>query len=100
MKHNAKSTIIKPTQRKPIKPVSDKRAKQKAAYLIARKVFLMEDDNKYCPVTGEPTTEIHHTNGRENERLLDRKYWIAVSRKGHQYINANPKEARAKKWMI
>ena len=83
-----------------IKPVSDKRAKQKAAYLLARNIFLMEDCNRYCPVTGKPTTEIHHTNGRENERLLDRKYWIAVSREGHLFIHSNPKEARQNGWLI
>ena len=91
-------TIIKPPTR--IKPVSDKRAKQKKAYLLARKVFLMEDCNKYCPVTGKPATEIHHTNGKENDRLLDRKYWLAVSREGHVYIHANPIEAREKGWLI
>lgn len=100
MKHNAKNTIIKPTQRKPIKPVSDKRQKQKSAYLLARKIFLMEEANKYCPVTGKLATEIHHTNGRTNERLNDRQYWLAVSREGHQWIHDNPEEAREKGWLI
>ena len=98
MKVPNKNTIIKPP--KPIKPVSDKRAKQKKAYLLAREVFLMEDCNKYCPVTGKPATEIHHTYGKENERLLDREYWLAVSREGHVYIHTNPIEAREKGWLI
>ena len=107
MKHNAKQLAENSTYgaipKKPptrIKPVSDKRAKQKATYLLARKVFLMEEENKYCPVNGSLATEIHHTNGRENERLLDREYWLAVSREGHQWIHANPIEAREKGWLI
>lgn len=83
-----------------IKPVSDKRKKQNTAYKLARDIFMMEEDNKFCPVTGHPTTEIHHMNGRSNERLLDREFWLAVSREGHQLIHANPELAREKGWLI
>jgi hypothetical protein len=95
---DAKKLNKKPQPR--IKPVSDKRKKQNSAYLLARKIFLMEDDNKYCPVNGSLATEIHHTNGRSNERLLDREFWIGVSREGHQWIHANPEEARKNGWLI
>jgi len=95
---DAKKLNKKPQPR--IKPVSDKRKKQNSAYLLARKIFLMEDDNKYCPVNGSLATEIHHTNGRENERLLDREYWLAVSREGHIWIHEHPEEARENGWLI
>ena len=89
-----------------IKRVSDKRAKQETAYLIANKTFLMEERNKFCPVMAKlygktiPTSEVHHINGRENERLLDMEYWIAVSREGHQWIHSNTDISREEGWLI
>jgi hypothetical protein len=92
-------------QKQPIKKFSDARAKRNAAYLIANKAFLMEEENQFCPVMGlifnktVRTTEVHHTNGRENDRLLDRTYWLAVSREGHQWIHSNPKIAYEQGWL-
>lgn len=94
------------SKQKPIKQFSDKRAKRNADYLQARKIFLVEEHNRFCPVMSEIfnqtvlATEIHHINGRENERLNDREFWLAVSRKGHQWIHSNPKLSREKKWLI
>lgn len=90
----------------PIKQFSDTRSKRNALYLVAIKTFLMEDDKQHCPVMATlfnktiRATEIHHTNGRENDRLLDRSYWLAVSREGHQWIHNNPKKARELGWLI
>ncbi len=95
----------KKAPRKPIKKFSDKRAKRNVAYLLARDVFLQEDKNKFCPVMSKlynktvPTSEIHHTNSKENERLNDREYWLAVSREGHQYIHSNPEIAYEEGWL-
>jgi len=91
-----KRTALK-TPTKPIKKVSIKRTKQNAAYLKKRTAFL---DGKLCPITGNKATEIHHTNGRENERLLDEEFWLAVTRAGHQYIHANPQWARDNGYLI
>jgi hypothetical protein len=94
----------KPKQ-KPIAKFSSNRAKRNTAYLKAREIFLMEDKNKFCPVMAKifhktiNATEIHHTNGRENERLTDRHYWLAVSREGHRWIHANPELAREAGWL-
>lgn len=92
-------------QIKPIKKFSDARSKRNALYIEANRIFLMEEKNKFCIVMAQVynktalTTEIHHTNGRENERLLDRTYWLAVSRQGHQYIHSNPKIAYEQGWI-
>lgn len=83
--------------KKPIRKVSKKRARQNAQYLKERAEFL---DGKICPITGRPATEIHHTNGRENERLTDKKYWLAVTREGHEKIHANPVWAREMGYLI
>ncbi len=90
---------------KPIAKFSSNRAKRNAAYLVANKLFLTKDENKFCPVIAllenktVPATEVHHTNGREGERLNDQKYWLGVSRKGHQWIHANPELARESGWL-
>lgn len=90
---------IKKQQKKPrksIAKVGKRTAELKAEYLLQREDFLK---GKVCPVTNELATEIHHMEGREYERLLDQSEWLGVTRKGHQWIHMNPKEARQKGWL-
>jgi hypothetical protein len=75
-----------------IKPRSKKMDKNMVIYNKLRKQFLK--DNPICPVTGEPATDIHHKRGRLGKLLLDQKFWLAVSRKGHKAIEANPEWAK------
>ena len=107
MKHNAKSTIITHSIIKnPIPKRSKKRSKQERAYIVANKVFLMLERNKFCPVMAMlkgktvRTTEVHHVQGRENEMLLDQEFWLAVCREAHEWIHANPEIAREQGWLI
>jgi hypothetical protein len=83
-------------------------------YPEVRRMFLqkMMDLDMVCPVTGLPITmesEIHHMRGRtgyhdawarENgiSRLIDVRDFLAVSRQGHQWIEANRAAAEAKGW--
>lgn len=83
--------------RNPITPVSKARNERLKEYYKLREIFLLD---KVCPVTGKKATEVHHTNGRENSRLTDIRYWLAVSREGHLWIHANPKEAREAGWLV
>lgn len=86
---------------KRIKPISDKRKQQNQEYKEKRKEFLMRKENKFCAVfPNKRSVEIHHVNSRENERLNDEEFWLAISREGHNFIHSNPKEARLKKWLI
>lgn len=91
--------------RKPIPKVSKKRAVENAKYTVQKIVFMSKPENKICPVTGQPTTDVHHVMKRigfadEWARinnvplLLDERYWLAVSREGHDWIHTNPKEAK------
>ena len=84
-----------------IKKVSDKMKKKLSEYHKIASDFLNEPKNKACPVTGMPTTEVHHKKGRigfadEYARtnniplLIDTRYFLAVSRKGHRRIEENP----------
>jgi hypothetical protein len=77
---------------KPILQVSTKRQLDNKTYSVLRVKFLSE--NKICPITGTPTTDIHHKKGRVGSLFLDVRYWIALSRKGHKYVEEHPKWAK------
>ena len=81
---------------KPIAKFSDKRKVENLKYLAQRIVYLGKKENKICPITKWPATEIHHTYcGKDRAQYyLDESTWIAVSRDGHNWIHDNPKEAR------
>ncbi len=83
---------------KAIPKFSDKRKVENLKYTAQRIVFLGKKENKICPITKWPATEIHHTYcGKDRAKYyLDESTWIAVSRDGHNWIHDNPKEAREK----
>ena len=92
-----KAKNAKPKEHKkptPIKKQSDKRKVQELQYLADRKVFLAKPENAKCPITGWPTTDIHHMKGRIGDLLLNQRYWIALSREGHQHVEDNPEWAK------
>lgn len=96
--HKPKSEV-KRTPKSPIKKISDKRKKQRAAYSILRKQFLK--DNPKCAVFPNlDSVEIHHVNHTEGERLNDTKYWLAVSRIGHNKIHNFPEWSYEKGFLI
>ena len=89
---------------KPIPNVSKKRQAENLQYQVLRKEFLEKPENRICPITGQPTTEIHHKRkrrgyadnwARDNKisLYLDTRFWLAVSRDGHQWIEDNPEQA-------
>lgn len=92
---------------KPIKKVSDKRKIENYQYGKMKKDFMSLPENKYCPIAKEvfgiqlESTEIHHTFcGKDRAKyFLDKSTWIAVSRKGHNYIHNNVKESYQKDWL-
>ncbi len=89
-----------------IKQQSDKTKKRLYEYHKRRKVFLSKPENGYCIVCAKIfnelalSTEIHHKKGRTGDLLLDEKYWLAVSRKGHNWIHDNPEKAYEKGFLI
>ena len=90
-KYDALKEIEKKTK---IKPRSKKRQAQEKIYSQLRKAFLSKEENKTCIITGEPTTEIHHMKGRIGDLLTNTKYWIALSRDGHIFVEQNPEWAK------
>lgn len=84
-----------------IPKVSKKRQIDNAKYSVLRIEFLGKPENKICPITGYPATEIHHKYcGKDRDKYyLDTTTWIAVSRDGHNWIHDNPKESREKGYL-
>lgn len=75
---------------KRIKPRSAKRAKEYEIYNSIRPIYLK---GKICPITGRPAEEIHHKKGKIGKLLYDIRYFLAVTREGHDKIEANPEWA-------
>ena len=81
-----------------LKPVSAKLLNELSRYRALRKRFLV--DNPQCAVYPHlPATEIHHKKGR-GKYLNDTTTWLAVSRQGHNRIEAFPVEAKEKGWSV
>jgi hypothetical protein len=80
------------SQRKPIRPVSDKRKKQNAEYSVLRKQFL--EEHPICQVCcSEASNQIHHKRGRSGLWLTDISEFLAVCGDCHSWIEENRAEA-------
>ena len=94
----------KPLQRQAIKkraqrlaPVSAKRAQQLAQYRRLRDGYLKKHPKREIGVAGctGVATEVHHTAGRENGRLLVVEDFKATCRACHRWATDNSAEAIA-----
>lgn len=86
--------MTKPKKNYSIPKVSEKRKIENLKYSAQRIVFLGKPENKICPITKQPTTDIHHKKGRIGDLLLDERYWVALSREGHKFVEENPEWAK------
>lgn len=97
--------------RKPIRRRSLKGVILDKKYSRIRKEFLSKKENQKCPVTNKQTIEIHHKMGKigyadewarlnDVPLLIDERFFLAVSRDGHNYIEANPTKAKEKGWSV
>lgn len=100
-KEYGKPPNLKLKSMKPIPKFSAKRSIENLKYSTQRIIFLGKAENKICPITGWPATEVHHTFcGKDRSKYyLDENTWLAVSRDGHNWIHDNPKEAREKGYL-
>jgi hypothetical protein len=82
-----------------IRKVSKKRAKELPEYSAKKKRFL--EANPRCVVFPRlMATDVHHVRGKLGSRFLDEKYWLPVSRAGHNWIHDNEDEATKKGWYL
>ena len=77
---------------KRISPISDKQAKRLAEYRKVRDKFMKE--NPICEVCGNLATDLHHAAGRVGDLLTDIRYFKALCRHHHQFIELHPLEAK------
>lgn len=110
-RENLKKGKIVVKARTPVKKVSDKRKVENLQYAADRIVFLNKPENRICPVTGQRAKEVHHMRKRRGYAdelarlnniplLLDQRFWLAVSRDGHEAIENNPEWAYEKGYSI
>jgi pullulanase/glycogen debranching enzyme len=89
----------KPTAvKKPILPRSPKKVVQDAVYSVLRIKFLKEHSMCEAHLTGctQSSTDVHHKRGRIGTLLTDIKYWLAVCRHCHDWIEKHPEESKEK----
>lgn len=92
-------------RRRRICQISARRSARLGEYAHAKRLFLNDRKNWYCAVMeiieyrSVPATDIHHVRGRIGKLLMDQRYWLAVSRKGHRWIHDNIEEARKRGWI-
>lgn len=79
-----------------IRKVSKKQSANLRLYAKVREETLFENPNcqaitEHCSYNA---TEIHHKKGRIGELLTDKRYFLAVCRNCHTWIEEHPKEAK------
>jgi len=83
-------------KKKPIKPRSDKRAKQETEYNKKRKDYLNKYSVCQAGLVGctKVATTIHHIEGRIGALLTDTDNFIALCMNCHVFVENHPKEAK------
>lgn len=78
---------------KPLNKVSQKRAGEMAEYIKLRKQYL--ELYPVCEVDDchLKAVEIHHQRGKENEKLLDTAFFMAICRKHHAEFTQHSNQA-------
>jgi|SRR6478609_247764 len=88
---------VKTEKKKPtkIKPRSDKRAKEYAEYRPIRNEFMLENPICQFKGCGRESTDNHHQKGKIGRLLIDKRWFLAVCREHHDFLEANPNWAKA-----
>jgi hypothetical protein len=93
-------TIKTPSNKRPIKPKSDKKDVLDVLYSKMRKEFLNEPENSTCraKLPGcmgqfKENLTVHHTKGR-GLYYLDKTTWIPLCLSCHEWVETHPQEAR------
>ena len=89
-----------PSNKRPIKPKSDKKDILDVLYSKMRKEFLNEPENATCRAklpgclnVYKQELTVHHTKGR-GLYYLDKTTWIPLCMACHMWVETHPKEAR------
>ena len=83
--------------------MSDQRKRATVIYAAMKKQW--RQSHALCEVCKERWThrnwanDVHHQRGKAGTLLIDQRFWLAVCRPCHSYIQDNKAEARAKGWL-
>jgi hypothetical protein len=78
-----------------IKSVSDKKLVELKQYRLLRDEYLAT--HKVCehPECSNPSEDLHHAKGRLGSLLTDTRYFKALCRKCHRWVEENPTDAKS-----
>lgn len=111
-KREQKAVARRAAPRKRIPARSERGRERNAEYLKVRAVWMFLPDGGVRPceacklidklpgMTGgtsavaHPASEPHHSRGREGKLLCDTRFWVAVCRPSHIWIDSNREKAR------
>lgn len=91
-------TSVQKTTKSPayrIKSVSDKKLVELKQYRLLRDEYLAT--HKICehPECSNPSEDLHHAKGRVGILLTDTRYFKALCRKCHRWVEENPTDAKS-----
>lgn len=92
----------KPTRVSKPRPRSLKKIKLDKQYSMLRVNFLTLHQHCQAALPGcsRVASEVHHKKGKVGELYLDVRYWLAVCRSCHQWIETHPADAQEKGFSI
>lgn len=77
-----------------IKPISDKQSSRLKAYRIARDAYMNVYTTCEFPECNNKSTDLHHGSGRVGDLLTNTKYFVALCRLHHDWVELHPNEAK------
>ena len=91
--YNVSKTKQSPLKR--IKSVSTKKLVELKEYRVVRDEYLAM--HKVCehPECSNPSEDLHHAKGRVGILLTDARYFRALCRKCHRWVEENPTDAKS-----
>lgn len=99
-KPNPKPTPTEKKKRTPIRKVSKKRQAEEAEYKKVRAEYLSEHPKCEVKGCGKFSSECHHKMGRIGGLLTDKRFFLAVCRTHHTFIELNPEWAKENKYSL
>lgn len=84
------------TKHKPIPKVSAKQMKRLAEYRKVRDEFMKLHPTCQAKLSGctIKASDLHHSKGRTGDLLTDKRYFKALCRKCHGYVETHPEQAK------
>ena len=91
-------TSVQKTNKSPayrIKSISDKKLAELKEYRVVRDGYLAT--NKVCehPECKNLSEDLHHAKGRVGSLLTDVRYFKALCRRCHRWVEENPEQAKS-----